>query len=813
MAITETRGFGFGLRLMGLLLASTSPLWATAALAQSGNPASAVAQPPGAEAPQPPASAATPPAAAVDNGGIADIVVTARFRKENLQSTPVAVSAFTATTIQNQVITQTSQLEAYLPNVHFNQINYAGQALGASIRGVSFADLEKTFDPAIGVAIDGVFLGSNTGANFNFNDLESIEVLRGPQGTLYGRNTIGGTISVRRTRPTGEFGLKVDSRYSSFNNLETDAVLNLPKIADIFSIKLFGDRRYGDSETRDRYTGKREPGQRFYSFGGSVLADFGVTTALATVEHQHDRSRYDSAVNLTLPTGLPFGAGGTICDYTMAIGLGDTGCASQGYLKQKGENYELANTSIPFESYLAGWDSSLEIHSKIGSFNLTSITGYRNTNDQLFEENTGTPPLSYTGVPGVGLPLFLTARDQNYKQFSQELRLQGDITDWMDIVGGAYYLHTKYSIRPYPYNGARTAEAYLAVPVFPANGAPYFVESPAQAFTAGQTLDSYAVFAESIFKLGSKVRLTVGGRYTTETKKFHLDQTLPTAFSAAAKKTFSDPTGRAILDYRPNPSTMLYVSWSRGFRSGGFNGRATTAAAIGPYNPERVDSYEAGVKADFFGGKLRFNPTIFLANYDNKQEEILRPAAGGIGTETVVQNAASARTKGVELEIEARPVHELTLHATGGYLDAKYLKFLVPDLTNPGAIIDVAALHNYRDAPKFSADTGFDFLHALSDTNSVDLTVDYSYLDKFTTSPLVDTSGLHRDTIAAHTVFDLSVAFIHKTDAGKSFRLSGYAHDLFHKGNRLTNVLDAGLFYFGAVTRQREFGIQGTVQF
>ena len=793
-----------GRRVVGrFMLATASWLGVSAAAAQ------AQTTPPDTSATTPQAQAAQGP---VDDTGIADIVVTARFRSETLQNTPVAISAVSAQAIQNEVITDVKSLTKLLPNVQLSRIDYAGEALGASIRGISFADLEKSFDPAIGVSIDGVFLGTNTGANIDFDDIASVEVLRGPQGTLYGRNTIGGTISVRHTQPTGELGARLIARYGSFNSLDLDGVVNLPKIADVFSIKLFGLRRTSDAITRDRYTGQREPGRNMYNVGGTILADFGNTTALGILGYNNDRSHYASAINLTQPNGLPFGAGGTICDYTMAIGLGNLGCAQQGYLRQAGEGYELANTSIPFASYFAGWNGSLEINSHFGGLTLTSITGYRSSTDQLLDENTGTPPVSYTGVPGVGVPLFVSSRDQKYHQFSEELRLQGNVTSWMDIVGGVYYLNTKYSLKPYVFSGSTAGTAYLAVPIFPAAGAPFFVNAPIQSSTAGQTLNSHAVFAESIFKLGGNVRLTVGGRYTIEKKDFYLDQTIPTVFNAAAAKTFSDPSGRVILDWKPNPDTMIYASYSRGFRSGGFNGRATTAAAIGPYDPEHVDSFEGGVKASFLDGRIRFNPTIFLVNYDNKQEEIIRPAAGG-GTETVVQNAASAQTKGVELDLQARPIPALTLRAAASYLDAEYKSFLVPNLAAPGTLMDITALSNFRRAPKYTANAGADYDLKLGNRDSVNFTVNYSYIDSFTTTPLIDTTGAMRDTIAAHTSFDLTVAFVHEGDRFKSLRLAGYVRDLFHGGNRITNALDAGVFYFGAISPNREAGLEATVQF
>ena len=788
--------------LAALLLCGSTLALSAPALAQQSDPASATTPP----------SAAAQPLAKADDQGIGDIIVTARFRSETLQNTPVSISALSAKQLTNSVVTDMNSIQKYLPNVQLSRINYAGQALGASIRGISFADLEKTFDPAIGVAIDGVFLGTNTGANINFNDIESIEVLRGPQGTLYGRNTIGGTISVRHTRPTGVAGLKATARYSSFNSLDLDAVANLPKIGDVLSVKLTGQRRRSDAPTRNRYTGQREPGRNYWTVGGAALAELGSsTTALATVEYYKDRSSYSSAINLTLPSGRSFFAGGNICDLTNGIGLGDLACATQGYLRQQTEGFRLANTSIPFKSFISGWNGSLEIKSKIGDFNLTSITGYRDSKDSLLEENTGTPPVSFTGVPGAGIPLFVAARDQTYRQFSQEVRIQGNITDRIDIVAGAYYLHTKYGIKPLAFNGSTAGLAYLALPVLP--GPPFFVDVPIQRATAGQTLNSYAVFAESIVKVTDNVRLTVGGRYTTETKTFSITQTAPAPFTAGGKKTWSDPTGRIILDWKPNPDTMLYASWSRGFRSGGWNGRASSATAVGPYDPERVDSFEGGLKASMFDGKLRFNPTIFLAKYNKKQEEFLRRDPSGNATETVVQNAATAEIKGIELDIQARPVRELTLRAAASYLDAKYKAFPIPNPANLSQIIDISNIANFRRAPKYTMTSGLDYLHDFDARNSVNLTIDYGYISKYTTSPRKDTSGRGRDTIVGHTTFDASLALIHKGDIGKSLRIAAYVKDLFHGGNRLTNTLDAGVFYFGAVNPNREMGVEATIQF
>ncbi|MBX9885514.1 MAG: TonB-dependent receptor plug domain-containing protein, partial [Novosphingobium sp.] len=435
-----------------------------------------------------PANAAGTTTSETESSSIDNIVVTARFRNEKLQDTPLSISALNPSVIQNSVLFDVQNIQKFLPNVQLARVSFAGNALSASIRGVSFADLEKTFDPAIGISIDGVFLGTNTGANVDFFDLESVEVLRGPQGTLYGRNTIGGTISLRRTKPTGEIGATLHGRYGSYGTYDLDGVINLPKIGDVASVKLFGLLRQSDSFTRNRYTGAREKGRDFWNVGGSVLFDLGPdSTAQLSVDYQHDRSGYPSTVNLTQPSGLPFGLGGNICDFTQAIFAGvpplrGLGCASEGYLKQRGENYTLANSTIPFQSFIDGWNGAFEVNTRIGGFKLTAITGFRSTRDALLEENTGAPPIPV--APGVALPLFVAARDQSYKQYSQEVRIAGNLTDRIDLVAGGYYLHTDYSIKPYPYNGVAAAQAYI-------------LNGPVQNFTAGQKLDSFAIFAET----------------------------------------------------------------------------------------------------------------------------------------------------------------------------------------------------------------------------------------------------------------------------------------------------------------------------
>ncbi|MEM9880577.1 MAG: TonB-dependent receptor plug domain-containing protein, partial [Pseudomonadota bacterium] len=202
---------------------------------------------------------------------IEEILVEARKRTESLQDVPLAVTAFNQRNIQVAYSNTIDELDRFIPNVEFSDIQFSGQSLGASIRGISFADLEKTFEPAIGVSIDGVFLATNTGGAFDLFDLESIEVLRGPQGTLFGRNTVGGVIQARRSRPTGELGLKAGMRIARHSDREYRFIGNLPQMADQLSVKFYFFRDTSKTFAKNIATGEKEDFTDNMSGGVSLL--------------------------------------------------------------------------------------------------------------------------------------------------------------------------------------------------------------------------------------------------------------------------------------------------------------------------------------------------------------------------------------------------------------------------------------------------------------------------------------------------------------------------------------------------------------
>jgi iron complex outermembrane receptor protein len=210
-------------------------------------------------------------AVAASEGVLEEVIVTARKREESLQNVPISISAFDQSFIDSSFTREMKDFDKFAPNVELGRMQFGASAMTASIRGVSFADLERTYEPAVGVSVDGVFLANNTGAMIDAIDIASVEILRGPQGTLYGRNTIGGTINVWRTRPTGEFGGRVTGVYGSYDRTDIKGLLNVPLVKDTLAMKVAGYFLNGDSHTENVLTGEQDDGVDKTAFTAAFL--------------------------------------------------------------------------------------------------------------------------------------------------------------------------------------------------------------------------------------------------------------------------------------------------------------------------------------------------------------------------------------------------------------------------------------------------------------------------------------------------------------------------------------------------------------
>jgi iron complex outermembrane recepter protein len=617
-----------------------------------------------------------------------EIIVSARRRNESLQDTPIAITAINAAQLESKGSVNIGDLMGAAPNLLITNQNSGGAAANLAIRGLTYADVEKSQEPTVGVVVDGVFIGTSTGQFFDFFDIDQIEVLRGPQGTLFGRNTIGGVINIKRTRPTGEFGLKAEATFGSYGNRAGRAVVNVPIIGSEFAAKVFYFHNESDGYYRQGITGKRVGGSNNENFGVSFLVkpeDSGFD-AVFTVEKQ--KQRFDVVNSNITQTGELF------CGFIPA---------NECNRNNTSDLYTVFNS--PGVSNYSAPALTLEMNYDLGGVKLTSVSGYRRSSEnqtQDFDAST--------------TDLYYTRRQQNYKQLSQELRAAGKISDTFDYVVGAYLFSSKYDLLQY-------------TRLFAFNTAIDPIQADANPQSVNGNTKSYAFFGDFNWSFADKFRLSFGGRYTHDKKKLR-NAFATTGLVGQGSGSFSKFTPKVGVDYRPNDDTMIYASWSRGYRSGGFSPRAATAITANvAYQPEVVDSYEVGTKLDLLDRRLQFNVAAFYSKYNDLQQNTTIPG-GPTGNQTITSNAGSATIKGIEADFTARPAEGFRFTGSIGYLDAKFKGFVVGN-TLAGAIrnFDYSA-NNLIYSPKITASLGADYTVPTS-FGSVIANIGYRYIGAY----------------------------------------------------------------------------------
>ena len=564
-----------------------------------------------------------------------DIVVTARRRVESLQDTPVALTAINTAQLDQKNTLNIGDIQGFSPNLLITNQNSGAAAANLSIRGLTYADVEKSAEPTVGVVVDGVFIGTSTGQFFDFFDIEQIEVLRGPQGTLFGRNTIGGVINIRRTRPTGRFGVKAEVSYGRYDSLTTRAVVNVPIAEDALSAKFFYFHNESDGYYEDFVTGDNRGFSNSENFGGTLMAQRDGLEILLTAEKQVQKFE---------PINAPISVTGEVfCNFQPA--------------------YE-CNRNTTTDLYTAFVDSTtstysapavtLEINADIGDAKLTAITGYRTSDENHAQD-----------FDGSSVDLYSTRRIQDYQQFSQELRLGGDFSSVFDYVVGVYYFESDYSLQQY-------------TKVFGFNSAVDPIDFDNNPQLVDGSVESYAVFGDFNYEITPGFRVSFGGRYTVDKKA------LRNAFQLSGlvgdgEATFKKFTPKIGADWRPNDDVMIYASYQQGFRSGGFSPRAATALTASiPYEPEVVDSFEVGSKLDL--GLIRVNLAAFYSKYDDLQLNTTIPG-GPTGNQTITDNVGSATIWGLEADFNSNPIDNLQINGSIGYLNNDVKDFVVGNVS------------------------------------------------------------------------------------------------------------------------------------
>ena len=627
------------------------------------------------------ALAALPAAAQDEDATVETVVVTAQKRVEENIKVPVAVTAVGAEELQNITAGFMIDIGIKAPNVFMTP---GTNSPAISIRGVSSqSNINAGFPPAVGVYVDEVYQGRDPTFNTILNDVERVEVLRGPQGTLYGKNTIGGAINIITAEPTNAFTAFGDVTYGNYDLLQARATVGGALVEDKLTARLSLVHRQRDGYLENTTTG--EDLNDLKSQGARLVVGSQAT----------DKVRLKFGADYFKETGTSALESGPVV-FPAPVPAVLAAIPPQSAT----DNVVQLNTSEAAQRELYGVMARADV--ELDGAELTSITAWRTYDSSFSDDSDGLP-----------VDAFNVGRAESADSFSQELRLastgEGPFT-W--LVGAYYYgedLANRRAIRLGP-----------QMPVLLTGGLiPGFAGEQAATLS---TIDakSYAAFASVTYQLTEQLRLAGGLRWTYEKKNFFYSQTYTQTFAnlpngvlisnfavriPAVRETYKDDriTGDVSLSYDFDADRTAYVKYSRGFKAGGFQ----TDVISPPFNaadplgfaPEFADNFEAGFKSYWLDRRVSLNLAAFHMQWKDKQEQIFT------GLSFLIRNAADASSRGLEVEFAARPHRYLTLDANWAYLKAKYDDFP----TNPALEGELFQL-----TPQYSGSAGVQWVAPLS---------------------------------------------------------------------------------------------------
>jgi iron complex outermembrane recepter protein len=705
----------------------------------------------------PPPSAASSSAEEPGSGGLAEIVVTAQRRQQTEQDVAISMDAYSSQQLEELGINNVQDLANNTPNVAFESYFGAGKPQ-ISIRGISIGDLFTDFEQSpVGVYNDEVYVGSRSGQLSQMFDLDRLEVLRGPQGTLYGRNTTAGAIDFISKKPGDQFEADGSITYGRFNEIDFDGGVTLP-VSDTLSIRVSGVKRQRDGWVFnvDPDASQKELDD-IDNWGARALIEWKPNSDMSWLLNFHGNGNHTA-------TPVIFGDLGTSGQNAPNIYTGYLGPS----------NWNQVASDFPTYERLNSHGTALTGTINFGELTLTTITDYDYVDYAESEDDDGSP-----------YEVGSIANHSNTHQFSEELRLaakQGPF-DW---VAGVYY-YTDYLRQTYIEN------AFLD---------PIFLDSGYQEQSVNyptQASHNYAGFGDLRYAVTDQWTLDLGARYTRETKHLHSDAYLlfppSTAYvqsiggpgepDSNLNHSWSAPTGRAALEWKPTKDILAYGSYSRGFKSGGYNGLAfNTISELAPYNPEYDNSFELGVKTGWLEGRLTANADVFLNKLKNLQQLDVETVTGE--TYFFVRNAASGTTKGAEFEVRAAPGGGWNLSLGLGLLNTRYDAYVLPGGINYTG-------EEFTDAPKINADTLVQYAFGLlGGTLAPD--VSYSYVGyRWTDNP-------HRPGIDTIPGYGLLGASIPWTTSNKRWEVSLWGRNLTNKHYYLQTIGDGVLAYGTALS-------------
>jgi iron complex outermembrane receptor protein len=681
-----------------------------------------------------------------------EVVVTARKREESLQATPVAVSAFSEQELEYRQIRSTDELAAVTPNLTFDSVSpSSGSSSSAQIflRGIGQTDFTPVTDPGVGLYIDGIYMGRSVGNVLDFVDVDRVEVLRGPQGTLFGRNTIGGAVVVHTKRPTEELGGSVQAQVGDDSMVYLTGKANLPITDNLWSnfaidyrerdgyVKRINDGIDTGNEDRLALRGSllwnaTEDFQGYFTFDYTDIDENGAPTVSGGVNDAAAFGTFgngllDSCAAISINPDFP--AAGPPSFPPPGVGTGGApGCFGPntfaGEFRSEG--------TFPVFSELEIWGVSAELSWNVTDWlTVKSITGYREMEMESSRDGDNTPA-----------NIFATQDFYEHEQISQEFQLGGNYAERLNwLVGVYYYQEEGFNINP--------------------------VTLPVGAIRSGGFYDndSWAVFGQATYDLTDRLHLTAGARYTEDTKRFTPDQTAlgdasqgvgsifgptwPLTAGIYLSSTgpmlpgdrilpfqefeldFNDTNFMGTLAWDWTDDVMVYFSYSDAYKSGGFDQRFaappidpnTGALTNAPssFQPEEAATFEIGMKSEWLDNTVRLNVALFHTDYDDLQiiiRETFNP---------ITFNGGEADIDGAEVELTWVPTEQWFITAAVGWLDAEYDKLSDSVLNNATPVLPQNSLVN---TPELSTALGIAYTFDIGQWGTLTPRLDWSYRDE-----------------------------------------------------------------------------------
>ncbi len=660
--------------------------------------------------------------------GLEEVVVTARKTQESLQDAPLAVTALTSEMLESRSVTTALDVTNQAPNVTGGK-GYAGGSDGFFyIRGIGVNDYTAAFDSPVGLYLDGVYLGRTTGNTFDLVDIERVEVLRGPQGTLFGRNTSGGAISIVSEMPSGEFHGRALLTGGSRDHIEGKVMLEGP----LGSEELAG---------RITYLHKEQDGRVDRLSDGAELGDVNTDAVRAVVNWMPTENfsvllagDYSNSDNSPVPQLLRTinPAGFSPCPpFCIPV--------PAAWGAEISTDFDKTNASQPLENDLEVYGISATVDWDAGPMQIKSITAYRNM-DAL---SNGDFDASRYAMYDLELP---TEQDQ----ISEELQFTGTLADdRLEWLAGFFYFHedidqtNRIGLGTTGPGGVLFAP--VLVPLFPGGPvilpvAPMVVDQPlpldrrfrvASAQRILPEIESMALYASGTFHFTERLAVNAGLRWSRDDKTqgydFVVENTIPNhplfpignvpVLQTSESENWTSVDPRVGFDYQATDDVMLYMNYSEGFRSGGFASRPVTAP-VGSFGPEEASTYEFGLKSEFFDRRLRLNAAAFNTDYSELQIQVL------LGGFFDIKNAGEAEIEGFEVELFGRPMDHLDINASLGYMDGEFEEL------NPEAILaGVDPGNELPMTPEWTWNIGAQYEWPLASMGILSLRVDYQYTD------------------------------------------------------------------------------------